>query len=36
VCTGVFTHEELFAANSMATVMPDLANLEEALALFAQ
>ena len=34
VCTGVFTNEELLTANSSATVLPDLSNVEDVLALF--
>jgi hypothetical protein len=35
VCTGVFNHEQLRAANSDATVLPDLSDLDAVLALFA-
>ena len=34
VCTGVFTQDELLAANSSATVLPDLSNVEGVLSLF--
>ena len=35
VCTGVFTDEQLRAANGDATVLPDLSDLDAVLALVA-